>query len=92
MAKIDDEVEELKLAMTTLRAEHKALADRFDFHERKQNGSLDKIWSKLDEMAKAVTAVAKTAETPKGPTWGVSTAITALVGLSSALIVYTVTH
>lgn len=92
MARIDDEVEELKLAVTALKGEHKALEDRFNAHERKQNGSLDKIWAELKEMTKAISEVARTAAAPKGVPYGAATAITALVGLCSALIVYTVTH
>ncbi len=49
------------------------LEERMD----KQEGSLEKIWAKLDEIQKSLNG---------RPTWGVATLITALVGLASALI------
>jgi uncharacterized protein involved in exopolysaccharide biosynthesis len=83
---VEEGLNELAKAVAVLQSEHKALAERFEAHERKQNGSLDKIWAELKEITKAVTAASQ----PKGPTWGVTFALgimgSALVGLSVALL------
>ena len=52
------------------------IEDRFDSHEKKQNGSLDKIWAELKTLRE---------EYAGRPTWGVSLLITTLVGLVVAL-------
>jgi uncharacterized protein involved in exopolysaccharide biosynthesis len=85
-----EELNRLAQAVAVLQSEHKALAERFEQHERKQNGSLDKIWAELKEITKALTATSQAAATPKGPTWGVTFALgimgSLVVGLAVALI------
>jgi hypothetical protein len=84
------DLNELARAVAVLQTQQNTLTERFEAHERKQNGSLDKIWAELRDISKAVNAAATAATlaaTNGRPSWGVSMALTALVGAVSTLAV-----
>lgn len=57
------------------------LEDRFNRHEAKQNGSLDKIWTKLDGIEQTLQG---------RPTWGTALLITTLASAVVGLVMFIV--
>lgn len=76
------EVDVQQLAITVARHDVR-LADQedaFDEHCKRQNGSLDKVWAKLNSIDEY-----QRGEVAHRPTWAVALAITTLVGLVTGL-------
>lgn len=74
------------------------LEERFNRHEAKQNGSLDKIWSELRDMRKEQQIEAQDLketihkELAGRPTWAVTIIVALLMTVATGLSVYVITH
>lgn len=83
------EVDIQRLALTVERHDVRIadVEDSFDEHTKKQNGSLDKIWTKLNAIDEY-----QRSEVARRPTWAVAGTIAALTTICTGLVVYVVTH
>jgi hypothetical protein len=77
------EEQELKTAVALLQEGLKGLTKDFEGHELKQNGSLDKIWKKLDDIGKLLSG---------RPSWGVAIALGIMGSALCSLVVGIVVH
>ena len=62
------------------------VGERLDRHEKAQNGSLDKIWAELKSIRDDMKGMGNR------PTWAVFAVLGLFTNLSTALIVYELTH